>query len=158
MLSASPPLVTLMLEVEIRLKRNWGHRLTSLTQSHGATRTYKIGLKSAPVKSNSLTSTDSKTEANSKGKCSSRFGHVSNATINAVTRMIPASKGLPSSAYCWHHRHLRADCLDNVGSSVWNNPKGCVRFQVFTAVTMKNGVFWDVTPCGSCKNRRFGGT
>jgi hypothetical protein len=20
-------------------------------------------------------------------------------------------------------------------------------------VTMKNGVFWDVTPCGSCKNR-----
>jgi hypothetical protein len=27
-----------------------------------------------------------------------------------------------------------------------------VRFEVFTAVTMKNGVFWDVTPCGSCKN------
>jgi hypothetical protein len=23
---------------------------------------------------------------------------------------------------------------------------------------MKNGVFWDVTPCGSCRNRRFGGT
>jgi hypothetical protein len=23
---------------------------------------------------------------------------------------------------------------------------------------MKNGVFWDVTPCGSFKNRRFGGT
>jgi predicted AAA+ superfamily ATPase len=23
---------------------------------------------------------------------------------------------------------------------------------------MKNGVFWDVTPRGSCKNRRFGGT
>jgi hypothetical protein len=22
---------------------------------------------------------------------------------------------------------------------------------------MKNGVFWDVTPSGSCKNRRFGG-
>jgi hypothetical protein len=21
---------------------------------------------------------------------------------------------------------------------------------------MKNAVFWDVTPCGSCKNRRFG--
>jgi hypothetical protein len=26
------------------------------------------------------------------------------------------------------------------------------------AMTMKNGVFWDVMPCGSCKNRRFGGT
>jgi hypothetical protein len=22
----------------------------------------------------------------------------------------------------------------------------------------KNAIFWDVTPCGSCKNRRFGGT
>jgi hypothetical protein len=27
-----------------------------------------------------------------------------------------------------------------------------VRFEVFTAVTMKNGVFWVVMPCGSCKN------
>jgi hypothetical protein len=25
-------------------------------------------------------------------------------------------------------------------------------------VTMKNVVFWDVTPCGSCKNRRLAGT
>jgi hypothetical protein len=25
-------------------------------------------------------------------------------------------------------------------------------------VTMKNGVFWDITPCGSWNNRRFGGT
>jgi hypothetical protein len=33
-----------------------------------------------------------------------------------------------------------------------------VRFEVYTAVAMKNVVFWDVTPCGSCKNRRFGGT
>jgi hypothetical protein len=23
---------------------------------------------------------------------------------------------------------------------------------------LKNGVFWVVTPCGSCKNQRFGGT
>jgi hypothetical protein len=29
---------------------------------------------------------------------------------------------------------------------------GNVRFEVFRAVTMKNGIFWDVTPCGSCKN------
>jgi hypothetical protein len=33
-----------------------------------------------------------------------------------------------------------------------------VRFEDFTAVTTKNGVFWEVKPCGSCKNRRFGGT
>jgi hypothetical protein len=25
-------------------------------------------------------------------------------------------------------------------------------------VTMKNAVFWDVMPCRSCVNRRFGGT
>jgi hypothetical protein len=31
-----------------------------------------------------------------------------------------------------------------------------VKLEVFTAVTMKNDVFWDVTLCGSCKNRRFG--
>jgi hypothetical protein len=33
-----------------------------------------------------------------------------------------------------------------------------IRFEVFRAVTMKNAVFWDVTPCGSFKNRRLGGT
>jgi hypothetical protein len=29
-----------------------------------------------------------------------------------------------------------------------------VRFEVFTAVTMNNAVFWDVASCGSCLNRR----
>jgi hypothetical protein len=33
-----------------------------------------------------------------------------------------------------------------------------VRYEGFTAVTMLNGVFWDDTPCGSCKNRCFGVT
>jgi hypothetical protein len=33
-----------------------------------------------------------------------------------------------------------------------------VRFEVFTAVTMKNAVLWDVAACRSCVNRRFGGT
>jgi hypothetical protein len=33
-----------------------------------------------------------------------------------------------------------------------------VIFEVFTEATMKNAVFWDITPCGSCKNRRFGWT
>jgi hypothetical protein len=33
-----------------------------------------------------------------------------------------------------------------------------VRSEVSTAVTMKDGVLWDVTPCGVCKNRRYGGT
>jgi hypothetical protein len=33
-----------------------------------------------------------------------------------------------------------------------------VGFEFFTAMTINHGVFWDVTPCGSCKDRRFGGT
>jgi hypothetical protein len=30
-----------------------------------------------------------------------------------------------------------------------------VRFQVLTAVNIKNDIFWDVTLCGSCKNLVF---
>jgi hypothetical protein len=30
-----------------------------------------------------------------------------------------------------------------------------MRCKVFMSVTMKNAIFWDVTPCGSCKNERF---
>jgi hypothetical protein len=32
-----------------------------------------------------------------------------------------------------------------------------LRFEIFRAVTMKNFIFWDVTPCGSCKNQCFRG-
>jgi hypothetical protein len=38
------------------------------------------------------------------------------------------------------------------------NEKNVVRFEFFTAVTMRNGVFWNVKRCGSCKSRCFGGT
>jgi hypothetical protein len=34
---------------------------------------------------------------------------------------------------------------------------GSVTIILYRVVTMQNGVFLDVTPCGSCKNRRFGG-
>jgi hypothetical protein len=30
-----------------------------------------------------------------------------------------------------------------------------IRFEVVTALTMKNGVDWDVKLCGSCRNRRL---
>jgi hypothetical protein len=36
--------------------------------------------------------------------------------------------------------------------------KNDVGFEVFTAVSIKNAVFWDMAPCRSCVNRRFGGT
>jgi hypothetical protein len=42
-------------------------------------------------------------------------------------------------------------------TSLLQSPVGwCpARFQVLTAVTTKNVVFWTVTQYGSCKNRRF---
>jgi hypothetical protein len=33
-----------------------------------------------------------------------------------------------------------------------------VRVEGSTVATMKNAIFWDAMPRGSCKNRRFGGT
>jgi hypothetical protein len=42
--------------------------------------------------------------------------------------------------------------------TLFNEGGDNVRFEVFTAVTMKNVVFGDVTRCGSCKSQRFGGT
>jgi hypothetical protein len=37
-------------------------------------------------------------------------------------------------------------------------PAGCcVIVEVFIAVTMNNSIFCDVTQCGSCRNRHFGG-
>jgi hypothetical protein len=60
----------------------------------------------------------------------------------------------PEGIYNWHHREsfpqesvFRILIIENY-----------IRFEVFTVLTMKNGVFWDVTQYGSCKNRRFGGT
>jgi hypothetical protein len=32
-----------------------------------------------------------------------------------------------------------------------------LRFEVITAATLKNFVFWDVSQCGSCRNQCFGG-
>jgi hypothetical protein len=34
------------------------------------------------------------------------------------------------------------------GVGICSDDGNVVRFEVFTAVTMKNSVFWDVTPCG----------
>jgi hypothetical protein len=43
----------------------------------------------------------------------------------------------------------------HVRSRQVNRIRSVLRFMVFTAVTMKNAVFWDVTPRGSCKNQRL---
>jgi hypothetical protein len=50
-----------------------------------------------------------------------------------------------------HRRHIMSP-LQSPASSCF------VRFDILTALTVKNVVFWDVMTCGSYKNRRFGVT
>jgi hypothetical protein len=42
------------------------------------------------------------------------------------------------------------DVLDSVNTFLTDN-----KFAGNQSFITKNGVFWDVTPCGSCKNRHF---
>jgi hypothetical protein len=49
-----------------------------------------------------------------------------------------------------HRKHIISPLRSQAGECY-------VRFVIFTAVTMKNTVFWDVTPYGSCKNTDDGG-
>jgi hypothetical protein len=44
----------------------------------------------------------------------------------------------------------------HIGQNVASTPK--LVWMIQRREKLKNGVFWDVTPCGSCKNRHFGGT
>jgi hypothetical protein len=68
------------------------------------------------------------------------------ALSSSETSRLPraARRNIPAATIL--HRHRR------------ENLKSYVRLEVFTTVTMKNGVFCGVTPCSSCKNRLFGGT
>jgi hypothetical protein len=45
--------------------------------------------------------------------------------------------------------------MDGTGLKTLNYFNYYVRFEGFTAVTMKNGVFWDVKPCGSVLESTF---
>jgi hypothetical protein len=55
--------------------------------------------------------------------------------------------------------------MNDIHKEIWNkrrsgqeiDERDYVRFEVFTAVNIKNGVFRDITQCGSCKNRSSGG-
>jgi hypothetical protein len=54
--------------------------------------------------------------------------------------------------------HLLLELVFYVSMEIEWNQVHYLRSEVFTEVTMKNSVFWDVMLCGSCKNRSFGGT
>jgi hypothetical protein len=66
------------------------------------------------------------------------------------------SRRLGSLQISARYFHLQKSRLDTqyVIQTQWHKVLNYVTFEIFTAVTMKNAVFWDVTSCGSCKNRR----
>jgi hypothetical protein len=86
-------------------------------------------------------------------RCPTAIGHSSVSLLMIATDLLECAK----SRKCGQERG--SSCVMSA-SSLKLNTKGSddLRFEVLTAVTMKNGVFWNITPCGSCKNRRFGGT
>jgi hypothetical protein len=55
-----------------------------------------------------------------------------------------------------HHKSLFSKWPD-LSKNISERPEKYRKIEVFTAVTMKNVVFWDVVPCIFCLNRRFGG-
>jgi hypothetical protein len=48
---------------------------------------------------------------------------------------------------------FRVESLPNLSA-----PFTCTPYRERTICRLKNGIFWDVTPRGSCNNRRFRGT
>jgi hypothetical protein len=70
-----------------------------------------------------------------------------------------------NTSHCTEQTHF-ITFISCWGAYVWSFFCSClskynkghyIRFRFFTAMTMKNAVFWDATPCSSCKNRRLGG-
>jgi hypothetical protein len=58
------------------------------------------------------------------------------------------------SSWQWPIHYTNIDCCPLAKVLHFKKSLRYVRFEVFAAVTMKNGVFWDVMPCDSCKNRK----
>jgi hypothetical protein len=68
---------------------------------------------------------------------------------NVFWDITPCGSVLTRATRCMIQKYERFQIFT---ASVASYGSNCsyVRFEVFTAVTMKNGVFWDVMPCGSC--------
>jgi hypothetical protein len=74
--------------------------------------------------------------------------------IQSTTNSV-AFSSLNFNVYQW--RVIRCLAMPQSIEKNRRNRKNVVRDVVFKAVTMNNGVFWDVMSCGYCKNRRLGG-
>jgi hypothetical protein len=54
--------------------------------------------------------------------------------------------------------HIRPHPLFHIIPNLLFTNNHTVKFEVSGVVSVKSHLFWEVTPCGSSKNQRFGGT
>jgi hypothetical protein len=81
--------------------------------------------------------------------------------IQIILTMLFSSKCANYHTLCHSNYREKSVAMRNhngVKNVFYNRHLLYVRFEVFMAVTMNNAVFWDVIPCGSCKNGRSRGT
>jgi hypothetical protein len=78
---------------------------------------------------------------------------------NGISRVYPTSTTVALRGGKWRNISFETlvKMVQRFRTFAWNvtssrNKRSIVRFEVFAAVTMKDGVFWEVMPCGSCKN------
>jgi hypothetical protein len=101
----------------------------------------------------------------------SQFKYLGTTVTNQNLIQEEINKRLNSGNACHHSvQNLLSSCLlsKNVKFRIYKTIifpvvlYGCETWSLTVReehkLRVKNGVFWDVKPCGSCKNRRFGGT
>jgi hypothetical protein len=64
---------------------------------------------------------------------------------------------LPKNIFCIPGAHFREPHGANRQQAIAKTHAKRSAYQIVSAFVLKNGVFWDVTPCGYSKNRCFGG-
>jgi hypothetical protein len=85
-----------------------------------------------------------------------------NSTTGLENLFVPTPKSYfrkkgKKSLSIWFQMHVTVTVFTRVvrvQGLLWSSNK-LVRFEVITAVTMQNAVFWDVAPCRYFVNRRF---
>jgi hypothetical protein len=82
--------------------------------------------------------------------------NVRSSICQSIRRHITGSSKLPGLLNFLSLKtlfHLIFKCV----YSTYNDKNLLVKLFVWGSRTPKNVVFWDIMPCGSCENRRFGG-
>jgi hypothetical protein len=85
-------------------------------------------------------------------------GHISQSTFHSRSKLCNLSRAVDLRIHCCVEstkKRLGDQTIKQTGLES-DRPSGSAPNSVNNL--LKNCVFWDVTPCGSCKNLHFGGT